>query len=274
MNKTITVTCMVVALAMSMAGAAIASLSQEIIYEQDFSVDADDWSAVTHNAEAQTATISGSSFSYFGGTVSDPGYRATWPELGYITELDVFLAPDAMSPGDGFDLTVASSNDDGSDHLRDFIFHVGKTAAGEVLVNGSNNSDFVVNEFKLANDGDGTPTTITEAGWYTFQHSFYDQDGSLAVDLNVLDSSGTTIFTTTRHNPDDGIEAVGGARYMWFTFATESFDIDNQTLAHNVDSPSAPESKEECMKGGFADFDFDNQGQCIASVHANENARN
>lgn len=154
---------MVVALVMSMAGAAIASLSQEIIYEQDFSVDAEDWSAATHNAEAETATISESSFSYFGGTVSDPEYRATWPELGYITELDVFLDPDAMSAGDGFDLTVASSNDDG-DHLRDFIFHVGKTVAGDVLVNGSNNSDFEVNDFKLANDGDGTPTTITD-GW-------------------------------------------------------------------------------------------------------------
>lgn len=273
MNKTILMTCMLVALAMSMAGAAMASLSQEVIYEQDFSVDTVDWSAATHNADAQTATIPGGSASYFGGTVSDTEYRATWPELGYITELDVYLDPETMSAGDGFDLTVASSNADGN-HLRDFIFHVGKTGAGDVLVNGSNNSDFEVNEYKLSNDGDGTPTTIAEAGWYTFQHSFYDQDGSLAVDLNVLNSSGTTIFATTRHHAGDVIEGVGGARYMWFTFATGGVDIDNQTLAHNVQSPGAPESREECLKGGFADFDFDNQGQCIASVQANENARN
>jgi hypothetical protein len=271
MKKVMLAMAMALALAMSTVAGAFASLSQEIIYEQDFSIDADDWSAATHNAAEGTATIAGSSFSYFGGTVLDSTYRQTWPELGYLTELDVYVDPAAMDVGDGFDLTVASSTSDGS-HLRDFIFHLGKTAAGDVLVNGSNNSDYKVNEYKLLNDGDRTPTTITDAGWYTFQHSFYELDGSLAVDLNVLHAAGDVIFTTTRNNVGDLIDGVGGARYMWFTFVTGSIEIDNQSLAHNVETPDAPSSKDECKKGGFEAFGFDNQGQCIASVQANENA--
>lgn len=33
-----------------------------------------------------------------------------------------------------------------------------------------------------------------------------------------------------------------------------------------------PTSKDDCMQGGFEEFGFKNQGQCIASIQANENA--
>lgn len=272
--KRLTMPLIAVLASLGLAGAASAATTQAVIYEQDFSEDATDWSApvagdVAHDAVAGTATISGYSFSYFGGTVSDDTYRQTWPEHGYLTEIDVHLDPADMAVGDGFDLTVASSDSAGA-HRRDFMFHVGKTASGDVLVNGSNNSDFTVNELKLRNDG--TPAEITEAGWYTFQHVFYDLGGSLAVDLNVLDSGGEQIFTTTRNDPTDAISGIGGARYQWFTFATGAFDIDDQRLIHNVLAPNTPSSTRDCMRGGWASYEddqftpFKNQGDCVSWV--------
>ena len=31
-------------------------------------------------------------------------------------------------------------------------------------------------------------------------------------------------------------------------------------------APDEPESKEQCRNGGWEDFGFDNQGQCVADV--------
>jgi len=241
-------------------------------YSHDFSDGLGDWqalegSSITHSAVEETANVDGSAYSYFD-KVAD---RKVWPDDGYLTELKVYLDPGAMTVGDGFDLTVASSKQDGS-HLRDFIFHVGKTGDGQVLVNGSNNTDFTVNEYKLLNDGDGMPTTITEAGWYTFQHVFRDAgDGSLAVDLQVFDSAGTQIFTTTRNNPADLLDTiVGGVAYQWFTFTSGTFEIDDQLL--EFVTPAGPADKNDCKDGGFEAFGFANQGQCVASVQANAHA--
>lgn len=262
-------------LALSMVGTAAAS--SHVLYEQDFSTDASGWldsdtgwyGSVTHNTTDETATFEGGDsgpFSRF------DGYRDVWPG-DYIAEIDVLLDP-AWGVGEGFDYSVASSGSDGS-HQRDFIFHVGVHADGRLLVNGSNNTDFVVNDFKLLNDGDATPYEVVTAGWYTLQHVFYDEGGQLAVDLNVIDDNGTTVFTTTRTNPADTISSeVGGNRYAWFNFISvaNGIDVDNHKLSLVVDPPPAPETIDECKKGGFEAFGFENQGQCVASVKANEQA--
>ena len=236
-------------------------------YSHDFADDVGDWQgAIAHDNTDETGEVTGSTYSFFGGAVN----QAVWPSHGYLTELAVYLDPATLAAGDGFDLTVASYNQSGT-HLRDFIFHVGMTAAGDLLVNGSNNTDGAVNEYKLFNDGDGTPTTITTAGWYTFQHVFHDAgDGSLAVDLRVLDDTGTEVFVTTRNNvADDLATTVGGVGYQWFTFASGTFDVDNQLLEFVTIGPA---SKDDCKNGGFESFGYDNQGQCVASVQANEAA--
>ena len=144
------------------------------------------------------------------------GYRDAW--MGsWTAEVDIYLDP-SWPTGTGFDYTVAATGSDGN-HQRDYIFHVGVHSDGRLLVNGSNNTDFTVNDFKLVNDGDGTPYEVVSAGWYTIQHVFREQGGALAVDLNLLDSGGTTVFSTTRFNAADLIPAeVGGNRYGWFTF--------------------------------------------------------
>lgn len=251
------------------------------VWLQGFEVDADGWfangslggitrvasgtngipsaSGVGHGVVdgAETPNTSGA-FSRF------DGYRSEWPG-DYVAEMQVYLDP-AWTPGDGFDYSVASSKSDGN-HLRDFIFHVGVHSDGRLLVNGSNNTDFKVNSYKLVNDGDGTPYQVTQAGWYTLQHIFYDDGGVLNVDLNLLDISGNLVFTTTRANPADVIGTggvVGGNRYGWVIFESAGgLAIDNHRLGVIVTSPGNPD---DCKNGGWQAFGFRNQGLCIASL--------
>ena len=193
------------------------------------------------------------------------GYSDEW-DGGYTAEVDVYLDP-SWATGTGFDYSVAANGSDGN-HQRDYIFHVTKdTSTGALLVSGSNNTNFAPRE-DLENINH---YEVTEAGWYTLQHSFYDNGGALAVDLNLLDADGDVLFTETRTNAADTIGgAVGGNRYGWFTFVTvEDLAIDNHKLYM---TPTNPVSKDECTDGAWEGFGFKNQGQCIASIQANEKA--
>lgn len=268
-----------IAATLGLAGTALAA--EPVEYDQDFSVDASGWfdeddswvGTVTHNAADETATFEGSTsgpFSRFG------GYSDTWPAGGYTAEIDVYLDP-AWSVGEGFDYGVASSRSDGS-HLRDFIFHVGvvdESGVQGLLVNGSNNADFTTNPFKLLNDNGGDYYVVETAGWYTLQHAFRDEAGALAVDLNLLDSDNNVVWTATRTNAADTIaDVVGGNRYAWFTHieVADGIEVDDHELYLGGPRDPAPSSKDDCKKGGFAAFGFDNQGQCVASLTANANA--
>ena len=80
------------------------------------------------------------------------------------------------------------------------------------------------------------------AGWYTLQHVFYEDAGALAVDLNLLDASGTVVFTETRFTAADTIPAeVGGNRYAWFTFinVVDGVAVDD----HQLSLPVSPTGK-------------------------------
>ena len=113
---------------------------------------------------------------------------------------------------------------------------------------------------------------MPSAGWYTLQHRFYDNGGALAVDLNLLDSSGSVLFTETRFNAGDTIPAeVGGNRYAWFTFINVGGGIavdDHQLFLNAVDI-----TKEMCKQGGWETLfradgsSFKNQGDCIQYVN-------
>lgn len=109
------------------------------------------------------------------------------------------------------------------------------------MVSGSNNTDGGVNEFKL-NGPNVDNYTVGDSGWYTFEHVYYDLFGSLAVDMNLIDGLGNTVFTTTRNNPSDLIDTVvGGNRYGWMIFNTVGdLAIDNQRLSlTDVPEPAA-----------------------------------
>ncbi|TVQ59860.1 MAG: hypothetical protein EA379_09640 [Phycisphaerales bacterium] len=164
-----------------------------------------DYHAVVVQGPHPSASIDTGGFSQF------DGYRSVWPAGGFRAAIDVYLDM-SMSIGEGFDYSVAANRQTGA-HLRDFIFHVARDADG-IVVGGSNNSNFTTQNRKAENHH-----LVTTSGWFTLEHVFRDfGDGSLAVDLNLLDSGGDVLFTETRHTADDLIATiVGGNRYSWFT---------------------------------------------------------
>ena len=199
-------------------GGWIDSPSDRLAWDQGFEVDTSGWSGTITRVESGTdgiasnegdwhAIVDGGSYSFFDDS------RDTWPGT-WVAEIDVYLDP-GWSAGTGFDYTVAAWGSDGS-HQRDYIFHVTKdTSTGSLLVAGSNNTNSAPRE-DLENINH---YEVTDAGWYTLQHTFYEDGGALAVDLNLLAANGNILFTETRYNAADTIlDEVGGNGYAWFTF--------------------------------------------------------
>lgn len=154
------------------------------------------------------------------------GYRSIWPGT-WIAEIDVYLDP-AWNSGSGFDYSVAANGSDNA-HQRDFIFHVTKdTSTGELMIAGSNNTNFGVRE-DLENINH---FTITQSGWYKLRHTFRDNVGFLAVDLQLVDMSDNILWTETRSSTEDAMSEIGGNRYSWFTVISEGLNlaVDNHQL--------------------------------------------
>ena len=77
------------------------------------------------------------------------------------------------------------------------------------------------------------PFAISTSGWYYLQHDFYDAGaGVVAVDLSILNATGSTIKTWTLSDLTDiANDTAGGNRYGWF--ASNEFPflaIDNSSL--------------------------------------------
>ncbi len=171
--------------------------------------------------DSSTASPTGV-YTYFGGKADEFGG-------GFTGSMDIYV--DVTDSGYAFDLSFAATKQD-NNHLRDFIFHVGMVN-GSMLVTGSNNTDAVFNPYLLTNPDSNNSYTIGASGWYTFQADFYDHgDGTLAVDLNLINSAGGLLWTETRNTSADLISTiVGGNRYGWFTFIdTDALAIDNVTM--------------------------------------------
>eukprot|EP00049_Salpingoeca_infusionum_P014489 m.271653 g.271653 ORF g.271653 m.271653 type:complete len:333 (+) comp15683_c14_seq3:69-1067(+) len=142
------------------------------------------------------------------------GYSSTFPTLGYMTEIAVYLEASLSDGVDRrFDFSSAINNPSG-DHRRDFIFHVGTDVnnAGQWIASVSNNSPGWP-----ANPG-RNPVSIPDEGWYVLQHIFRDVAGVLAVELNIIQATTeTTIGSWTLSDASDIIgTTVGGNRYGWF----------------------------------------------------------
>ncbi len=161
------------------------------------------------------------------------GYSSSFGN-GFIASQDIYIDlsdTNVVNDTYGWDLSVAANNQSGNGR-RDFIFHAASNASGNVLIAGSNNTNFTRrNDLAGLNNHE-----ITSSGWYTFEWVFRDSAGVLAVDLNLKDSGGSSLFTETRYTASDSIATiVGGNRYMWFTFLeTSDLRIDNTTLNRNA----------------------------------------
>lgn len=234
----------VIATLIGMSGAAFAG----DVYHQSFESNTDGWfdsssgwfggvnrvasgtGGITSASGSHHAvfTQSGDPGDETGGFTRFDGYRDSW-NGAYSASAAIYLDTN-WAAGEGFDYSVASSGSDGN-HLQDFIFHVTKdTSSGDLLVGGSNNTNFD----PIENLETGNHAVIGSTGWYTFEHSFYDNgDGTLAVALNLYNSSGTLIFTEIRNTPANVLATVvGGNRYGWFTNIdiAGGINVDDVTL--------------------------------------------
>jgi hypothetical protein len=261
------------------AALAIGTASGAISHSQGFEVDTFDWNGATRVASGTNGIGSasgsfhaevGTAFTEFG------GYETAFPSGGYTTSVDIYLDVEAGLANDTrFDWSSAISTPaDG--HRRDFVFNAGfyNDATGP----GAGDNRFVIsasNNAGRANSNpknpDRDPVAITESGWYTFEHHFYNNGaGVLAVDLSIYDAAGNLVHSWTLSDATDVIgTTVGGHRYGWF--ATQELPvlaIDNVSL----ESIFIPTEADDCKDGGWQDVSrvdataFANQGDCIQYV--------
>ena len=233
--------------------AAAGSGNGQTVYFQGFETDISGWDVFggtfdavrvasgTNSIASKTGSFHGEAVgSGVGGTEAGSAatnwgvYNSTFPTNGYITKVDVYLDLSATSTNDTrFDFSSAI-NDAAGSHRRDFVFNAGfyndSDATGSsprFVISASNNAS---RSGAYPKNPGRNPFSITTSGWYTLQHKFYDAGGGvLAVDLSIIDGSGTTIKTWTLTDATDIIgSTIGGNRYGWFANNEFSFlAIDN-----------------------------------------------
>ena len=97
-------------------------------------------------------------------------------------------------------------------------------------------------------------------------------DGCMTLTVNgrtVSDSYGTIVPTDIVVETELG----SGAHPGWYSHAADGPDVGvDFDLTVSPIVLSAPRSADDCKKGGYEAFEFKNQGLCVASVRANENA--
>jgi hypothetical protein len=195
------------------------------VYFNGFETDIDGWDSPIRVISG-TNGITSASGDYYAEATTDftrwGGYNSVFPAGGYITSIDIYLDMNGGFANDTrFDWTSAVSTP-ANTHRRDFIFNGGfyNDATGP----GAGQNRFV---FSASNNAPGWPKNpgrdpfaVTTTGWYTLQHLFYDSGSSvLAVEMSILDSSGTVLHTWTLSDPSDVIGTmVGGNRYGWFAY--------------------------------------------------------
>lgn len=163
-------------------------------------------------------------------------------DTGFVSQIKIFLDT-GMEPGEGFDWSVAASNQSGN-HLRDFIFHVTRdTDSGNIIIGADNNT----NSAPQLNLETKNHAAVGESGWYTFEHKFYENDaGALEVAMNVYDDAGNWLFTEVRSDPADTFDTMfGGSRYGWFT----NVDVDGGIAVDSVSLKTLDENPVEVRVG-------------------------
>ena len=176
----------------------------------------------------------------------DAGY-ATDPanDDSDVGNLDLITSP--MNPaevGTRFDYTSAI-NDNTGNHLRDFGFVVGTGQAGNTCAGWVVNAQMNVNRNNaFPDDASKDSECISESGWYTFKHNFYENGaGNLEVRMELFPVDGpanpdwTWIMESHDADGPDDISTVGCNRYGWFS--------NQEIFGLPIDNPS--------MTGGCAE---------------------
>ena len=213
------------------------------IYSNGFESNIDGWFTPARVASGTGGIASSSggyhalattSYTNFGGYNFGAGSVPTAFQT-YSTTLDIFLNLDGgWANNTRFDYSSAISSATGG-HLRDFVFNGGfyddATGPGagtqRFVISASNNTQ---PGSAYAKNPNNNPVSISTSGWYTFHHTFYDNAGSLAVDMSILDASNAVINTWTLGG--NAIGTVGGNRYGWMAYNQfGTLAIDNSALS-------------------------------------------
>lgn len=240
-----------VVLAMFVIGVLAAGRSSAAVYFNGFETDTAAWTSATRVASG-TNGVTSATGSYHATTVQ--GTFTTWGGYNYgagnavptvfqeyTTSLDIYLNVAGGWANDRrFDYTSAINNNLGV-HLRDFAFNVGfyNDATGP----GANTNRFVISAGNNTGRANSFPKNtgaiaVSATGWYTFQHHFYENAGTLKVDMSIFDSSNSLVNSWTLGT--DAIAGVGGNRYGWFPqneFGAGNLAIDNAELSMAVAVP-------------------------------------
>jgi hypothetical protein len=191
-------------------------------------------------------TGSTGAFTRWGGYNYGAGNAVPTAFQEFETSIDIYLnIAGGWANNTRFDFSSAINNALGT-HRRDFVFNAGfyNDATGP----GAGTDRFVISASNNSQPGSAfaknparSPIAISSTGWYTFQHHFYDNAGTLAVDMEILDSSNTLVGSWTLSDPTDLIAGIGGNRYGWFDFNEFStLAIDNARL-ETIDAAAVPE---------------------------------
>lgn len=241
---------------------AVSPSAHAALYSNGFETDTSGWFGTMTRVPSGTGGIPSSSGSYhatasastpftqWGGYNYGAGNAIPTAFQEYTTSIDIYLDVGGGWANDTrFDFSSAINNNAGT-HRRDFIFNAGfyNDATGP----GANTSRFVVSASNNSqpgsayakNPGKG-PIAISTTGWYTFEHRFYDNGGTLSVDMAIRDASNALISSWTLSDATDTISLIGGNRYGWFDynqFSTLAFDNAELTV---VPEPST------YIAGGF-----------------------
>ena len=237
MMKSKMITCLLVVCLLPTAVMAV----ETVPYTQDFETGTDGWfggiaqvasgtDGIVSSGGSYHAVVDEGSFTWFGGP-SD-----VWPTGGYKTLLDVYLDTN-WNEAEGFDYSVAALDSNGS-HQRDYVFHVTKdTSTSNLLIGASNNTNSVPREdLETINS-----FAVTTTGWYTLEHSFYEDSGIMLAGLSLLDG-GNVLWTTTLGNGLGTMDQVGGIGSGWFTAMNipDGLAIDNHALeVSTIPAPGA-----------------------------------
>ena len=236
------------------AASTLQSHAASVIFSQDFETDTSGWldnddlagygnvsrvSSGTNGVTSQGGSFHGEVTNLTTGPYTDfGGYSDTWPG-SFATQISIYIDPAQLGSNGGFDYSVAV-NDQAGANRRDYVFHVTNDSdTGTLLVNADNGTGFTPS---TGLELQGDTMTLAQAGWYTFRQTFSDNgSGVLSVQMEVLNSSNSTVFSKSLSSPTDIIATeIGGNRYGWFTAlgSNAPLAIDNASLTL-VPEPSA-----------------------------------
>jgi hypothetical protein len=217
------------------------SASAATIYSNGFETNTTDWqppatrvasgtNGITSASGSFHAEAGGAPFSRWGGYNYGAGNAVPTAFLEYTTSVDIYLdvaSAVANNTPDNtrFDFSSAINTSAGI-HFSDFIFNGGFFDDTTAVLDGSPGAGtdrFVFSASNNSQPGSAfaknpgrSPVAISATGWYTFQHHFYDNAGSLKVDMTISDPADNVVGTWTFNSA--AIGTIGGNRYGWFDY--------------------------------------------------------